>query len=179
MLACWSNFRAASPGVGQRQSDATSGLCHVLTRGIGKNPDTTLLKNGDLDGALADYTEAIRLKPDHASTHYKGLVRQKKSDVDGALADFQKYLDLGGGVRNGDQARLKPGSRPSGKTQVGETVVSTLSSASAMAHPAVRVLSVNAYKGREHTTMPPGRNSAPFLPVLVGHARLSQTEIPS
>jgi len=109
MLACWSNFRAASPGVGQRQSDATSGLCHVLTRGIGKNPDTTLLKNGDLDGALADYTEAIRLKPDHASTHYKGLVRQKKSDVDGALADFQKYLDLGGGVRNGDQARLKPG----------------------------------------------------------------------
>ena len=76
MLACWSNFRAASPDVGQRQSDATSGLCHVLTRGIGKNPDTTLLKNGDLDGALADYTEAIRLKPDHASTHYKGLAKK-------------------------------------------------------------------------------------------------------
>jgi len=136
------------------------------------------LKNGDLDGALADYTEAIRLKPDHASTHYKGLA--KKSPTWTGRWPTSRSISTSVGVfATAIRRGWNQDSRPSGKTQVGETVVSTLSSASAMAHPAVRVLSVNAYKGRKHTTMPPGRNSAPFLPVLVGHARLSQTEIPS
>jgi tetratricopeptide (TPR) repeat protein len=66
---------------------------------------------GDLDGAFKDYAEAIRLKPDFANAYYnRGLARRAKSDpasTKGAIADFQKYLDLGGGIRDGDQAEVE------------------------------------------------------------------------
>jgi len=67
--------------------------------------------NGDLDGALKDYTKAIRLKPDYANTYYnRALARRGKGDpvsTKAAIADFQKYLDLGGGTRDGDQAEVE------------------------------------------------------------------------
>jgi tetratricopeptide (TPR) repeat protein len=66
---------------------------------------------GDLDGALKDYTEAIRLKPDDATAYYnRGIARRAKGDpasTKAAIADFQKYLDLGGGIRDGDQGRME------------------------------------------------------------------------
>jgi Flp pilus assembly protein TadD len=38
-----------------------------------------------------DYSEAIRLKPDHADAYYnRGIARRNKSDVDGANNDFGK-----------------------------------------------------------------------------------------
>jgi tetratricopeptide (TPR) repeat protein len=59
---------------------------------------------------LQDYTEAIRLKPDYANAYYnRGLARRAKGDpasAKAAIADFQKYLDLGGGIRRGDQAKV-------------------------------------------------------------------------
>jgi tetratricopeptide (TPR) repeat protein len=63
---------------------------------------------GDLEGALEDHNEAIRLKPDYANAYYNraGIFR-RKTDYGAAIADFQKYLDLGGGVRDGDQQQVE------------------------------------------------------------------------
>jgi tetratricopeptide (TPR) repeat protein len=76
-----------------------------VTRGIARD------SKGNLDGAIADYDEAIRLKPDYATAFYiRGDARQRKGDlsnIKNAVADLQKYLDLGGGVRDGDQAEVE------------------------------------------------------------------------
>jgi tetratricopeptide (TPR) repeat protein len=62
----------------------------------------------DLDGALKDYTEAIRFKPDKANAHYnRAVVWEEKREYQGAIADYQKYLDLGFGLRNGDQSEVE------------------------------------------------------------------------
>jgi tetratricopeptide (TPR) repeat protein len=67
--------------------------------------------NGDHDGGLKDYAEAIRLKPDYANAYYnRGVARRAKGDpasTKAAIADFQQYLDLGGGIRDGDQAEVE------------------------------------------------------------------------
>jgi tetratricopeptide (TPR) repeat protein len=63
---------------------------------------------GDLDGALKDYDEAIRLKPDFGDAYYnRGSARRDKGQREMAIADYQTYLDLGEGVRQGDQARVE------------------------------------------------------------------------
>lgn len=50
---------------------------------------------GELDRAIADYTEAIRLKPDHAIAHYdRGIVWQQKGELDRAIADFSEAIRL-------------------------------------------------------------------------------------
>jgi len=62
----------------------------------------------DLEGATKDYSEAIRLKPDYADAFYnRGNALQNKGNIQGAIADFQKYLNLGGGVRDGDQSEVE------------------------------------------------------------------------
>jgi len=66
---------------------------------------------GDFEGALKDYAEAIRLKPDFAEAYgNRGNARTAKGDpasAKAAIADYQKYLDLGGGIRNGNQAEAE------------------------------------------------------------------------
>jgi tetratricopeptide (TPR) repeat protein len=63
---------------------------------------------GDLGSALQDYTEAIRLKPDHAEAFYnRALIFQDQASYEAAIADLQKYLDHGGGVREGDQQQVE------------------------------------------------------------------------
>jgi len=48
-----------------------------------------------LDGALANYTKAIQLRPDYARAYYnRGLVKFNKNDLEGALADFTKAIEL-------------------------------------------------------------------------------------
>jgi tetratricopeptide (TPR) repeat protein len=63
---------------------------------------------GDLDGALQDYNEAIRLRPDYADAFYNraGLCKAQ-GDRQNAASDYQRYLDLGGGKRDGDQAEVE------------------------------------------------------------------------
>jgi len=49
----------------------------------------------DLDERLRFYTEAIRLKPDHASAFYnRGNLRREKGDGEGALLDYSEAIRL-------------------------------------------------------------------------------------
>jgi tetratricopeptide (TPR) repeat protein len=65
-------------------------------------------EQGDPDRALHDYNEAIRLKPDFVDALYsRARVLEEKSLTRAAIADYQKYLDLGGGAQNGNQARVE------------------------------------------------------------------------
>ncbi len=46
---------------------------------------------GDLDGAIKDYDEAIRLKSDYAlAFNNRGLARKAKGDIQGAQQDFDE-----------------------------------------------------------------------------------------
>lgn len=50
---------------------------------------------GDLDGALADYTEAIRLNPtDFFAFNNRANVRRDKGDLAGAVADYTEAVRL-------------------------------------------------------------------------------------
>lgn len=52
-------------------------------------------KKGDYQGAIADYTQAIRLHPNYASAYYnRGLGRKEQGDKRSAIADFQKAANL-------------------------------------------------------------------------------------
>jgi len=63
---------------------------------------------GDVDGAQSDYSEAIRLRPDYSEAYYnRGGLRRAKGDVDGAIADYRKYLETGGGDRDGDTEEVE------------------------------------------------------------------------
>ena len=63
---------------------------------------------GDVEGALADFGEAIRLQPDDAAAHYnRAELKKDQSEWLGAIADYQKYLDFGGGERDGDRAEVE------------------------------------------------------------------------
>ncbi|MDP8962496.1 MAG: tetratricopeptide repeat protein [Cyanobacteriota bacterium] len=52
-------------------------------------------QSGDNQGAIADLTEALQLKPDYAQAyHYRGIVRSAMGDKSGAIVDFQSAADL-------------------------------------------------------------------------------------
>jgi tetratricopeptide (TPR) repeat protein len=49
----------------------------------------------DYDGAIADYTESLRLKPDFAHAFYnRGLAHQTKGDYDRAITDYTEAIRL-------------------------------------------------------------------------------------
>ncbi len=53
------------------------------------------VENWDYDGALADFTEALRLNPQLAEAwNNRGIARRVKGDLDGALADYAEALRL-------------------------------------------------------------------------------------
>ncbi|MBM4038068.1 MAG: tetratricopeptide repeat protein [Planctomycetes bacterium] len=55
----------------------------------------TKMANGDVDGAMADFTEAIRLEPGDFQTHrWRGHLKCEKGDYDGAIADYTKAIEL-------------------------------------------------------------------------------------
>jgi len=65
-------------------------------------------EQGDVERALRDYNEAIRLKPDFVDAFYaRAGVLEEKSLLRAAIADYQKYLDLGGGLDDGNQAKVE------------------------------------------------------------------------
>lgn len=72
------------------------------------NRGTLHKMKGDLERALLDYNEAIRIKPNFAYAYYnRAIVFREKINYVAAIADFQKYLDHGGGTRDGDQKQVE------------------------------------------------------------------------
>lgn len=72
---------AASPGAVQVTAEELS------TQGRLKED------NGDVPGALADYTEAIRVEPGYAPAYYRRAeLRLRQADGQGALADFTEAI---------------------------------------------------------------------------------------
>jgi len=62
----------------------------LVNRGIEK------AKNGDLDGAVADFDRAAELNPkDDAPYFNRAQVRKLKNDTAGAIADYTKAIELG------------------------------------------------------------------------------------
>src|ERR1039458_2707772 len=50
---------------------------------------------GDVEGALQDYSEPIRLKPYYADAfNNRGVARRQKGDVEGALQDYSEAIRL-------------------------------------------------------------------------------------
>ncbi len=109
-----------SRGSVRRKKGDFDGALEDIGEAIRLNPDDATAyynrglarsEKGDLDGAIEDYTEAIHRKPDDADAYYlRGAARKDKGDppsVKSAIADFQKYLDLGGGIRDGYEAEVE------------------------------------------------------------------------
>ena len=54
-----------------------------------------LRDKGDLDGAIAEFREAVRLKPDSAEVHSNyGMTHQDKGDVNGAIVEYREAIRL-------------------------------------------------------------------------------------
>jgi tetratricopeptide (TPR) repeat protein len=50
---------------------------------------------GDVDGAIADYSRAIQLKPDYVDAYVnRGLAKKTKGDLAGAIEDYSKAIEL-------------------------------------------------------------------------------------
>ena len=59
-----------------------------------KSAKSKLIKR-DFDGAIADYTKAIELKPDDSAAYeHRGDAKAFKTDFDGAIADCTKAIEL-------------------------------------------------------------------------------------
>jgi tetratricopeptide (TPR) repeat protein len=57
------------------------------------NLGLTLRRKGDLDGAVAEYREALRVNPKHADARSNlGYALQLRGDVDGAIREYQEAL---------------------------------------------------------------------------------------
>jgi tetratricopeptide (TPR) repeat protein len=99
-------------GVTRRDKDDLDGALADYNEAIRLKPDDSKAyynrgkihkDKGDQDSALDDFNEAIRFKPDDVDAFWyrASLLRQQNKHA-AVIADLQQYLNLGGGVRDGD-----------------------------------------------------------------------------
>jgi tetratricopeptide (TPR) repeat protein len=104
-------------GIARDARGDRDGAIEDYTKAIRRNPDYTNAyynrgisrkAQGDVNGALEDYTEAIRTSPDHANAYYnRAQIWKQRERTAAAIADYQKYLDVGGGERDGDTEKVE------------------------------------------------------------------------
>jgi tetratricopeptide (TPR) repeat protein len=83
------------PAASQDQPDEKILSSNPQTSENFSNRGAARQNRGDLDGAIADYNQAINLDPRNKTSYYRrGVARQAKGDWDGALADFNQDLSL-------------------------------------------------------------------------------------
>jgi Tfp pilus assembly protein PilF len=69
---------------------------------------TVYLAKGDEEAALRDYSHAIELLPNNPLAFaYRAQLLMKRSQKSAAIADLRRYLDLGGGKKNGDTEQVE------------------------------------------------------------------------
>ncbi|RKY16683.1 MAG: hypothetical protein DRP63_04975 [Planctomycetota bacterium] len=82
-MADWTKLTTLSTDPNRESAEAL----HI--RGIGKH------QRGDYDGAIADLTKAIELKPDYVEAFVsRGIAWAKKGEYDRAIADYTKAIKL-------------------------------------------------------------------------------------
>jgi tetratricopeptide (TPR) repeat protein len=78
--------------LGQQTANQEANAQNAVTyeaRGLAKQ------KKGDLNGAMADYNQALKLNPKAGGAYIgRGNVRFTKGDLDGAIADYNQALRL-------------------------------------------------------------------------------------
>jgi tetratricopeptide (TPR) repeat protein len=79
--------KSPSPASSQATEESDGDL---VNRGIEKG------KNGDLDGAIADFDRAIKADPQNDAPYYnRAQAKWLKKDTAGAIADYTRAIDLG------------------------------------------------------------------------------------
>jgi Flp pilus assembly protein TadD len=106
LLARWS-------GVNPAEADAD--VC--VSRGRGR------METKDLDGAIADFTEAIEHHPNDAPAYMaRGEAKQRSGDLAGAISDYNKSVELDPGNRVLVHLLRTMGSQEKGKNMKGKNV---------------------------------------------------------
>jgi tetratricopeptide (TPR) repeat protein len=80
---------------GRRQARSASGRDQRGMPVLQRDPSAYVDNQKDLDGAIADYGEAIRLNPQYtAPFEMRGFARLNRGDRDGAIADFSDAIRI-------------------------------------------------------------------------------------
>jgi|GEM_PF-1126930 len=86
----WYRFSiSGKPNETTSQSPNDPKVDSYITSGIAK------AQKRDLDGAIADFSKAIELKPDFAGAYFnRGVAKRDKGDLDGVIVDSTKAIEL-------------------------------------------------------------------------------------
>ncbi len=93
----WNALGVALQSQGKNAIAALQNACRLLPRdfGVASNLANSLLKEGQIDEALASFGRAIKIKPDFAEGHYNlGVALQSLRRFDEAVASYSMALKL-------------------------------------------------------------------------------------
>jgi tetratricopeptide (TPR) repeat protein len=86
---------AVKPQLALPQSLPSAALPDPRTAKEFNQRGTSKVQNGDLDGAIADFSQAVQLKRDYAMAYYnRGTVYASTGNVRAALADYTQVIAL-------------------------------------------------------------------------------------